>query len=212
MANVAELSALLNQVGAATGYVSDRRNPTMMTEFGYETNPPDRFSGVSLAKQAEYLNVGDYLAYKDPLVLGNTQFQLRDVDPVKGVRRTSKRAWFGYQSGLYFRDGSPKPAASAWMLPLVVTGRGVDSVGQEGVGFWGWVRFLPTGTQTEVTLQFKPAGAADFSTIGDPVKVTNQFGFWEAHRTILAAGTWRAVWTNPVSGLPIVSREVTFSG
>lgn len=212
MANVGELSALLNQVGAATGYVSKDRNPTMMTEFGYETNPPDRFSGVSLEKQAEYINLGDYLAYKDPMVLGNTQFQLRDVDPVKGVRKSSKRAWFGYQSGLLFNDGRLKPAASAYLLPFVVKGKGIDSVGQQGVGFWGWVRFLPGNTQTEVSLQFKPSGAADFSTIGDPVRVSNAFGFWEAHRTILAPGTWRAVWTNPVTGLPITSREVNFSG
>ena len=212
MANVGELSALLNRVGEQTGYVSSTRNPTMMTEFGYETNPPDRFSGVSLEKQSEYLNLGDYLAYKDPMVLGNTQFQLYDVDPVKGVRRSSKRAWFGYQSGLYFRDRTAKPAASAYVLPLVVKGREISSTGESGVGIWGWLRFLPTGTQTQVALQFKPAGASDFSTIGDPVRVSNAFGFFEAHRTILAAGTWRAVWTNPVTGLPIVSREVKFSG
>ena len=146
------------------------------------------------------------------MVLGNTNFQLRDVDPVKGVSRKKKAAWFGYQSGLLFRNGSPKPAASAYRFPFVVKGQEVSSVGEQGVGFWGWVRFLPTNTQTEVTLQFRPAGATDFSTIGDPVKVTNSFGFFEAHRAILAAGTWRAVWTNPVTGTPVVSREVAFTG
>jgi hypothetical protein len=212
MANVAELSALLNQVGATTGSLPATNNATMMTEFGYETNPPDRFSGVSLAKQAEYINVGDYLAYKDPMVIGNTQFQLRDVDPVKGVSRRKKAAWFGYQSGLLFRDGKPKPAVSAYLLPFVVKGQEVSSFGEQGVGFWGWVRFLPLGTRTHISLQFRPAGAPDFSTIGDPVTVTNSFGFFEAHRTVLAAGTWRAVWTNPVTGTPIVSREASFTG
>jgi hypothetical protein len=212
MANVAELSTLLNQVGATTGYLAPANNPTMMTEFGYESNPPDPFSGVSLSKQAEYINVGDYLAYKDPMVIGNTQFQLYDVPAVKGVSRRKKAAWFGYQSGLYFTKGTPKPAAEAYRFPFVVKGQEVSSVGEQGVGFWGWLRFLPLNTQTEVSLQFRPAGATDFSTIGDPVKVSNAFGFFEAHRAILAAGTWRAVWTNPVSGTPVVTREVAFSG
>jgi hypothetical protein len=212
MANVAELAALLNQVGAATGSVSATRNLTMMTEFGYESEPPDPFSGVPLDKQAEYINVGDYIAYKDPTVIANTQFQLRDVDPVKGKKKTSKQAWFTYQSGLLFNDGRPKPAATAYVLPLVVAGKGIDSVGQQGVNLWGWLRFLPTGTQTQVSLQFRPAGATDFSTIGDPVKVSNPFGFWEAHRAVPAAGTWRAVWVNPVTGTPVVSREAQFAG
>jgi hypothetical protein len=212
MANVAELSALLNQVGAATGSTSPTRNPTMMTEFGYETEPPDPFSGVSLEKQAEYINVGDYLAYKDPMVLGNTQFQLRDVDAVKGKSKSSKAAWFTYQSGLIFADGRVKPALNAYVLPLTITGTGLDSVGQQGVNLWGWLRFLPNGTVTEVSLQYRPAGATDFSTIGDPVKVDSTFGFFEAHRAIPSAGTWRAVWTNPVTGTPVVSREVQFAG
>ena len=213
MANVSELSALLNQVGATTGYLPDKNNPTIMTEFGYETEPPDPFSGVSLAKQAEYINVGDYLAYKDPNVIGNTQFQLIDVDPVKGVSRKKKAAWFGYQSGLFFRNRTAKPAASAYLLPLVVTGKSSESQPYGmGVFLWGWVRFLPLGTQTEVSLQFKPTGAAGYTTVGDPVPVTNAFGFFEAHRPILAAGSWRAIWTNPVTGSQITSREVAFSG
>jgi hypothetical protein len=211
MANVGELSALLNTVGAKTGALSTTRNLTMMTEFGYESDPPDPFSGVPLDKQAEYINLGDFLAYKDPMVLGNTQFQLRDVEPDKKAKKDSKKYWFTYQSGLLYASGSPKPAANAYVLPLVITGKGTDSVGQDGVTFWGWLRFLPNGTQTEVTMQFKPAGAIDFSTIGDPVKVNSAFGFFEAHKAVLAAGTWRAVWTNPVTGTPVTSREVPFT-
>ncbi len=212
MANVAELSALLDQVGARTGHVSADRNPTMMTEFGYETDPPDPFSGVSLAEQAEYINVGDHLAYRDPMVLANTQFLLRDVDPVAGVPRSSKRAWFGYQSGLFFRDGKPKPAGFAYLLPFTLTGSTTDASGNPATGMWGWLRFLPNGTQTRVSLQFKPAGAADFATVGDPVPVTNAFGLFEAQRPGTAAGTWRAAWINPANGQPVTSREVEFSG
>ena len=36
------------------------------TEWGYQTRPPDRTRGVSLAKQSRYLQQGTYIGYKDP--------------------------------------------------------------------------------------------------------------------------------------------------
>jgi len=212
MANVGELATLLDRVGERTSLIPKAGNTTMMTEFGYETEPPDPFSGVSLEKQAEYINEGDYIAYRESSVLANTQFLLRDVEPDRRAKKNTKRYWFTYQSGLQFADGRPKPAATAYRLPFVVTGQGVDSVGRLGVRFWGWLRFLGPNTQTEVTLQYKPIGGQDFSTIGEPVKVTNSFGFFEAQRSIPDAGTWRAVWTNPVTGTPVTSREVEYGG
>lgn len=212
MANVNELSALVDQVGNRSGRLA-QPTAVMLTEFGYESKPPDPFSGVDLAKQAEFINVGDYIAYKDPRVLANSQFQLRDVPPVrrsasgKKLKPTSKRYWFTYQSGLQFSDGRPKPAQQAYSMPIHVIGRGTDSVGNDGVLLWGWVRFLPINTQSKVSLQFKPLGAADFSTIGDPVPVTNSLGFWEAHRAVPVPGTWRALWIEPTSGTVLTSRE-----
>lgn len=208
MANISELTALLDQMGKKTGKVSPDRNASMLTEFGYETDPPDPFSGIAPEKQAEYINVADYIAYRDPRIFGNTQFLLRDVDPIKRAKKDSKRYWFTYQSGLLFANGQPKPSATAYALPLVVTGTGVDSVGAAGVTFWGQLRFLPNNVASQVSLQYKPAGAADFSTIGDPVPVNSFYGFFEAQRSVPQPGTWRAVWVNPVDGHTIVSREV----
>src|SRR3954451_3093184 len=55
MANIDDLPKLLDR------YAKTKRIPANMqvalTEFGYETNPPDRFSGQSLEHQAEYLNL-----------------------------------------------------------------------------------------------------------------------------------------------------------
>ena len=205
MANVGELAALLDALAAKTQRLP-ANNLTMMTEFGYETDPPDPFSGVPPALQAEYINVGDYLAWKDPRVVAQTQFLLQDVDPVKSAKKNSKRYWFTYQSGLYDAAGRPKEAAAAYRLPLVVTGRSVDSVGQEGTGLWGQLRFLPNGYITEVNLQFKPAGAADFSTIGDPVRV-DAGGYFNTVKAATGPGRWRAVWIEPNTQIPFVSRE-----
>jgi hypothetical protein len=199
MANVSELGGLLDQMAAKTKRIA-AKTKTIMTEFGYETKPPDPFSGIPLVKQAEYINEGDRLAYEDPRILGQTQFLLKDVPPVKGAKRGSKRYWFTYQSGLYNLDGSPKPAAAAYAFPLVVTRAG----GKDAI--WGQLRFLPNSTRTTVSLQFKPSGG-EFAPVGGPVAVTNPLGFFTADVTSPGAGTWRAVYTDPATGAAATSRE-----
>ena len=209
MANVGELTALLDQIAARTG-LAPAVNYSMQTEFGWETKP-DPFVGISLPRQAEWINVGDYLAWKEERVLANAQFMLRDAKPLRRHKKGSRQYWFTYQSGLFRANGKPKPAASAYTLPIHVVGKGTDSVGQAGVNIWGWVRFLPPQTPSEVVLQFRPAGTDGWSTIGDPVKI-DHLGVFQAHRAVPTPGTWRAVWTNPVTGTPVVSREVDFDG
>ena len=199
MANVSELGTLLDQMAAKTKRIAPSVR-TIMTEFGYETKPPDPFSGISLAKQAEYINEGDRLAFEDPRIIGQTQFLLQDVPPVKGAKRGSKRYWFTYQSGLYDLDGSPKPAAAAYAFPFTVTG---DSA-------WGQLRFLPNSTRTEVQVQFRPDDGGDFAAVGAPVPVDNPFGFFTAPLPAgTGSGTWRAVWTDPATGAQATSREAS---
>lgn len=200
MANVSDLGGLLDQMAKRTKRIPARTN-TIMTEFGYETDPPDPFSGVSLEDQAAFINEGDKLAYDDPRIIGQTQFLLKDVEPVKGVSKRSKRYWFTYQSGLFNIDGTPKPALAAYTLPLVATPAGAN------MNLWGQLRFLPNGTQSSVSLQFRPEGATDFAQVGDPVPVTDQLGFFSADRPAPSSGAWRAVWSGP-GGATIVSREV----
>lgn len=206
MANIGELPQLLQNIGA-------RRDPTAalnlaaLTEFGYETNPPDPFSGISPAKQAADINVGDYLAYKDPRVIANTQFLLTDVKGVSGFPKSNKKHWFTYQSGLFYRSGKPKPAAASYRLPLVLTARSGSTA-----SFWGWLRFLPTGTKTEVQMQFRPAGAPAFQNAGSPVKVTNPAGFFETTQPAAGPGTWRAAFIEPFSKTAIISRDIATSG
>ncbi len=201
MANISELGALLDQMAART----KRINPgmaTIMTEFGFETDPPDRFSGVSLSQQAAFINEGDHLAYRDPRIFGQTQFLFKDVPPVKGVSSKSKRRWFTYQSGLYFANGQPKPAADAYKLPITVTPAG------DTVSVWGQLRFLRNATPTQVEIQFRPQAGGEFVTAGAPVAVTNPLGFFEARPPAPGPGAWRALWRDPATGAATVSREV----
>jgi len=83
------------------------------TEFGFQSNPPDSKSGVTLDQQAEYENVSEYISYKLSRIHSFAHYLLLD-DPSIG----------GFQTGLKLLDGSPKPAYAAFAMPLVVRNAG----------------------------------------------------------------------------------------
>lgn len=196
IANISSLSGLLEHVKRHRKL--PRHTRVALTEFGYETNPPDPFSGISAARQARYINLGDQLAYRRKRVMANTQFLLRDIEPVPGYPDGDKRHWFTYQSGLYYNDGTPKLAALAYRLPFVV---GRSRHGRTPL--WGQVRSAPAHTRVKVQLEFRRAGKEAWVPVGDTM-TTNGTGFFRARRTQRGPGSWRA----RLSGSMIFSREV----
>jgi hypothetical protein len=70
-----------------------------ITEYGYQTNPPDKLFGVSWAKQAAYMKQAYALARKNPRIDMLLWFLLRD-DTARG----------GWQSGLITATGRKKPS------------------------------------------------------------------------------------------------------
>jgi Glycosyl hydrolase catalytic core len=79
------------------------RKRVWITEYGYQTKPPDRAFGVSYAKQAAYLRQAYTIARKNPRIDMMLWFLLRD-----------QRALGGWQSGLLTLGGKRKPAFSAF--------------------------------------------------------------------------------------------------
>jgi Family of unknown function (DUF5722)/Glycosyl hydrolase catalytic core len=71
-----------------------------VTEYGYQTNPPDRVYGVSLKNQATYLQQAWDKVAANPRVDVFIWFLLTD----------EKRVDQGWQSGLYTAAGKPKPS------------------------------------------------------------------------------------------------------
>ncbi len=203
MANVGELGALLD-IAKAKGRRLPAQTYTAMTEFGYETNPPDKFSGVSLGKQADYITEGDHLAFLDKQVVANTQFLLRDVPEIKKYKKGDKRRYFTYQSGLYFTNGKAKPSAEAYRFPFLVT----DRTGS-ATTFWGQTRFLPANTPVGVVIEYKAPGQPNWAAAG--LAQTNGQGFFTATVPTGAAGTWRAKFFESVSGTTVLSREIPVS-
>jgi len=83
-----------------------------LSEYAYQSNPPDRILGVSLANQARYIGEGDYVAYRTPRVDLLIHFLYQD-EPNLGR----------FQSGLVTLSGRAKPALAAFRLPLAETHR-----------------------------------------------------------------------------------------
>ena len=81
-----------------------------ITEYGYQSNPPDRLFGVSWAKQAAYLTQAFALARKNPRIDMMLWFLLKD-EPSLG----------GWQSGLLTINGKRKPAYNAFMRVAAAT-------------------------------------------------------------------------------------------
>ncbi|MEX2252980.1 MAG: hypothetical protein WD649_02410 [Thermoleophilaceae bacterium] len=89
-----------------------RTLPVYITEYGYETNPPDPDRGVSPQTQARYMGLSTFIAWRNPELRSFAQFLLRDIEPTAGTRGGD------YQTGLDYPDGRPKPAAQAFKLPI----------------------------------------------------------------------------------------------
>jgi hypothetical protein len=75
-----------------------------ITEYGYQTNPPDALFGVTLGKQAAYLTQAFAVARKNPRIDMMLWFLLKDESSVAG-----------WQSGLLTTSGKKKPAYNAFM-------------------------------------------------------------------------------------------------
>ena len=92
------IQVLINQV---TKYYGNK--PIWITEYGWQTNPPDKFFGVSWSKQAVYLTQAFAVARRNPRITMMLWFLLRDEPNVAG-----------WQSGLETTAGQKKPAYSAF--------------------------------------------------------------------------------------------------
>ena len=79
------------------------RKPIWIDEYGYQTNPPDRALGVTLAAQARYLTQSVAIARANPRITMLLWFLLSD-EPRLG----------GWQSGLETAKGVRKPAYFAF--------------------------------------------------------------------------------------------------
>jgi hypothetical protein len=190
------LESALNKAAAA--HAIPAGTPIYLTEYGVQSYPNKQL-GVPVSVQAEYDAMAEQIAYDNPRVAAFSQYLLRD-DPVSGGQGASAHGGtVGFQTGLEYVNGTPKPLYYAWPIPLTVTKL------RHGVALWGLVR--PAASATDVTVLVKVRGAKRLRTLR--TLRTNSAGYWSF--TSRSSGEyWRVRWTSPhgvrYEGPPIHAR------
>jgi hypothetical protein len=168
------------------------------TEFGYQTNPPEKIArAIDPSLAATYLNWAEYLSWRDPRIASFDQYLL--TDPPGG----------NFATGLEFADGRPKALYTAYRLPIFLP---VTS-GKRGqaLELWGCVRparFVPldSGPSRIVEVQFRAGSSSAFHTLRS-LALTNADGYLDVRVTLPGSGAVRLAWRYP-GGPTIHSRTV----
>ena len=182
------LSRLTNALDRArSANALTRRLPIHLTEFGIQSTP-DTQSGVSLAKQVEYRAISERIAWNNPRVVAFSQYLLRDSDP------TGPRQYGGFESGLRFADGRPKPSLPAFRLPLAVLRKGSK------VSIWGLVR--PATGPVTATVTYADRGSSGFKTLR--TVRTDARGYFTFSSNWRSGRRWNITWER-FSGTPVGS-------
>jgi hypothetical protein len=153
-----------------------------LTEYGYQTKPPDAF-GVSPAKQAAYVGQAALRAYEAPRVDMLIQYLYRDEPTLER-----------FQSGLVYQSNRVKPSLRAFELPFAQKSRT-----RARTVVWGQLRAGPG--RTPYRIQAYREGI--WQTVGGTMN-TNPRGFFT--RTLRApAGTLLRVWSprQQLASLPL---------
>jgi hypothetical protein len=148
---LANLSLLVREVRRAWG----GRVRIWLTEWGYQTNPPDEFLGVSRQLQAQYIGEAARRVYRARQVDMLIQFLYRDEPQPER-----------FQSGLVTVAGRPKPALHAFPFPLAFAGRNGGVV-----RLWGQIR--PRTGRQPYRLQLLAEGRRPWLI---PVRRTDRLG------------------------------------
>ena len=151
-----------------------------LTEWGYQTRPPDPLQGVTLAQQSRWLQVGARLAWRDPRVRMLVQYAWRDEPLGRGNTLVKYSGW---QSGLRFADDRPKPALASFPNPFDVTVSGRTAT------LWGQVR--PGGAHA-VTVQRRRPGTTRWVTLR--TLTTNGAGYFTLRQALNTPQQFRFTW------------------
>jgi hypothetical protein len=112
---LSKLTKALDKIGKRRRF-STRRPPVYLSEFGWQTRPPDPFA-TSLRLVPEFIGQSEWLAFRNPRVKAIAQYPLVD----DAVDRSGFRRFSGFQSGLRYSNGKEKPRVyDAWRLPFFV--------------------------------------------------------------------------------------------
>lgn len=155
-----------------------------LTEFGYETNPPDKANGVSQSLQNRYLQQAAYIAWKTRRIASLNFYGWED-EPVRNLGKGANR-YSNYQTGLKTVNGKDKPAISTFAAPFVIDLPKGRSVGL----FWGQVRPANIG---KVIVQVRKKGSTTWTNL--TTLSTSTDGLWSKRIKVSSTASYRYAWT-----------------
>jgi hypothetical protein len=164
MLAIRRLGHYLDRARAARRF--SRRLSIYNTEFGLQSNPPDRLVSTTLSRQAALINEKEEYAYRYWRLKSHSQYLMHD-DPARPGPLAVK--WSGFQTGLRFASRRAKPSFNAYRFPIVVKRRA------RGVSIWGRVR--PGSGRRYVRIQLRGG------RVGPRIR-TNWRGYFHATRSL----------------------------
>jgi Cellulase (glycosyl hydrolase family 5) len=159
--------------------------PIYLTEFGFQTDPPDNVAGVRPGKAARWLNMADWMAYQKRKVRSVAQYEMFDEED-RGA----------FQTGLRYHGGRKKPSYRAYRLPIWVVERGRRS------SVWGWARAGDSDDRVEILYKKRRGRKWRRLRTVSP----NSRGFLRV-RTRRRAYKWRLEWRDETGDLRGRSRK-----
>lgn len=151
VSSLGRLTGLLGRL-AQRRRISRADREVYVTEFAYETNAENHRRPWREDQQAYLLAAAEQLAWQTPHVRSFGQFQWRDVGTRAAIESEisgGPRLLGSWQSGLYREDGTPKPAAYNFAMPVTV--RCLPRDGQTVA--YLWARDRSTRDRTDATVE-----------------------------------------------------------
>jgi hypothetical protein len=187
-ATINDLTRLDRALRKLSRRFEDHKMPIWITEFGYQTDPPDPFASP-LALVPRFMSESEWLAYHDQRVKSYAQYPLSDDSTAgRGLSR-----FHGFQSGIDSSSNRPKKFVyQAFKTPLFVR-----LISKSSVEVFGGVRGATGGT---ATLQVG-RGNKGFRTLA--TVPLNQRGYFDRnfHLSNVAGRSFRLVYGTETSNI-----------
>jgi hypothetical protein len=159
-ASIATLSRVTGAVDRlySKGRLARRGMPLWITEFGFQSSPPDHFA-TPLGNIPGFMGQSERIAYKNSRVLSYSQYPLVD-----------DRGLAGFQSGLRFRNNKPKPGVYAAFAHTIY----VRQLSGSRVEVFGCERAATSGN---VSIQSRTGKKGKWKTVASAA--VNQLGYFD---------------------------------
>jgi hypothetical protein len=140
-----------------------RRLPVWITEFGYQTDPPDPFQ-FAIRRVPGLMDESEWMAFRNPRVRSYSQYTIRDAPPRDSGSKFL--AYSSFQMGLRFDDGRKKPGVyDAFPMPAFVR-----LLGRNRVEVFGGLRAGRGGSAHIFARvpggRYRPVGLAPMNAVG----------------------------------------------